>query len=343
MKILKELMSGFDTTEYNVKNIRDCVNNEKVSIKGKIKIEEKSTKNGAPYFTLTISDSTGKITSAAWNNSQLFKFLTLDDSDSFVQIYGEVIIGKYTNMNVDNIIFIENDESETENSLDLSTLKTEFTKRINMISNEQLKKVVNYALKDFKNLENIPFTEKTAYNYKGGLMHQIIDSCDMVSSIVDCINCGFYKDSTLLNEDLLLAGAILGNLGKAITLEFKDNNIVKTFKGQLDEDSIYSREIATNAVNKVLKELKKENNTKYDDFEKLLIELLHMIASIKENTSWGTLTTPKSKHAMILAHINNLTYTKGLFENLEKSKFPGNDFVKPYENSRNYYVGNIIE
>ena len=346
MDILKELESlDFDTSIYTEKAVKNCNHNEKVALTGTLKVSSSKTKTGNPYFILTITDSTGSISCPAWNSSPLFNFIKEEDNGKKVKVYGIASIGKYNNIDIKQIQFIEETEEELNEGvptdITIPNLRKELNDRVSSIISDFLRNVVTEALSIVDDdLENTPFTEKTAYNYRGGLIHEIIDSCNLVNAVVDSINCGFYAESTILNEDLLITGAILGNLGKTRTLTLENNIPVKTFEGQLDEDSIYSREIASIAIRKVMETLPDEEKDVYDKLSK---ELLHMIASIKGNSNFGALTTPRSKHAMILHQINDLVYTKGLFENLEKANENKEEFVKAYDNGKNYYLGSVEE
>ena len=45
---------------------------------------------------------------------------------------------------------------------------------------------------------------------------------------------------------------------------------------------------------------------------------------------------------MILSNINNMVYTKGLFESIEKNTTSGT-FTKAYEAGKQYYIGDKLE
>lgn len=344
MDIIKELEGlNFDESIYTEKTIKDCVHNEKVALDGTLSLVEKKTKNGAPYFLATITDKTGSINCAVWDNTPLYKLLSIADNGNHVKVYGIASIGKYKNIDIKQMQFVEYEEEEIveeESATSIPNLKKALEIRVDKITNEYLKAIANEAINIVGDtLEVAPFTEKTAYNYKGGLLHEVIDACDMASAIVDSINCGFDNNSTILNEDILLVGCILANLGKTRTLTITNGIPTKTFDGMLEEDAIFSREIAYLATSRVMETIPIEEKDAYDNIFK---EILHMVASVKGNKTFGALSVPRSKHALILSEINNIVYTKGLFENLEKE--PSMDgFSKAYDNGKNYFLGNIEE
>lgn len=348
MDILKELEGlNFDASLYTEKSIKDCTHGERVALYGTLKLTQKKTANGAPYYVLNITDSTGSINCMAWNETTLFKFLSMSDNGKLVKVYGNIDIGKYRNIDIKQLQFVEETEEDIlakeeliPKAITINNLRKELNDSVERIISPFLKDIVTEALALVdENLDNTPFSEKTAYNYKGGLIHQIIDFCDMVNKVTESINCGFSPTSTILNEDLLLTGAILANLGKTKTLTIENNMPVKTFEGMLDEDSVFSREIAYEAIKKAFEKLPEEEKESY---EKITKELLHMISSVKGTATFGASSTPRSKHALMLSKINDIVYTKGLFENLEKSE-TGEEFVKAYDNGKNYYLGSANE
>ena len=342
MDIIKELESlNFDASIYTEKNIKDCTHNEKVCLTGTLKLTESKTKQGSPYFVLTIIDKTGTINCPAWNNTPLYKFLEISDNGKLVRVYGEASINKYKNIDIKQIQFIEEPEEEKEEVVSISNLKTALNERISRITNEYMRAIPEKAIEIVGDkIETTPFSEKTAYNYEGGLLQSIIDACDLATAMVDTFNCGFNKNSTILNEDLLLVGTILANLGKTKTLTFENGIPVKTFEGSLDEDAIFSREIAFKAVTEVLETIPLEEKDVYD---KVFKEILHMVASAKGNKAYGALSTPRSKHAIMLSEINNIIYTKGLFENLETSNDKTEEFSRAYDNGKSYFLGTCEE
>lgn len=338
------------TASYKKKKIQDVENGNLVELTGRIKITENKTKEGEPYYVLCLGDNTGLVTSIINKGNKLYSAIKKSfplAGDAIVR--GEISKNKtYTNIKASYVSLIELEKSDSPYTADIPTvsnLEIELENRINGISNPILKNIVNKAISANKDaLKITPFSEKTAYAYEGGLLHFMVDMCDMTQSVSSCINCGFWGASTILNEDIMLAGAILGNIGKTKTLEIaNDGSIRKTPLGIMEEDSVISREIVKDAINETINEMvTKGKSFDKDALDKLSMELLHIISSLKGNTSWGALTTPRSKNAIMLSNINNMIYTKGLFENLEKTN-EENSFVKAYDNGKIYYIDEILE
>jgi len=321
--------------EYKVSNLKV---GEKATLIGKLDIAHGKTSTDKPYLMAKITDSTGTITAKIWDNKPLYTELTDKDTGKLVEV--QVVVsetGKYKNYEIDNISFIADSEkmkAVTPTELELKDL---LRNQIHKIMNTFLKDVVCAVLANpriVKNLFTCPATEKTAYSYRGGLAHLIIDTVELAEQTAVTLNGNFWSNSLEVQRDLLIAGAILCNVGRVVTLSINDEGTIdKTIEGQLENDSLYSREITGREVDNVLAKTK-DGKFIHEKDEALIAELLHMISS-----SRSVLTVPRSKHAMILSNINNIIYTKGLFEGLEKENILNEKFSRAYDNSRIYYLG----
>ena len=359
MKILRSTNETLDKSLYEKCNIAEVNHGNKVCLTGILLVQTRTTKSGYPYFLITVKDNTGAVSQPVWNSLDLYKSLSLKDNESFVEVYGTISTsGAYKNLSADGICFVEKEQEDLDEEAvksgfpTIEDLKNELNVRVGKISNSFLKQVVLTAIKNHtESISESPFSEKTAYCYKGGLLHQMIDICDITSSVVESINCSFWSDSLILDEDLMLTGALLCNLGKIKTLKMNENGMVeKTLLGQFEGDSIYSREITSNAIDSVIesikeneKELSEDKKTNLDTLNLVSVELLHLISSSKNSVSFGAVSTPRSKHAAILSSINNIAFSKGMFEFLEKNTPKEELFSKPYDNGKNYYIGKSLE
>ena len=341
MNVIETIFSSGTKEVFEEKKISEINDKEKVCITGRLSVSER-THSGHKYFLLMIKDKTGLVTSAVWNTSPLYSLINESYDGQFVQAKGySKRNDSYLNMDLAELSIVEQEESSTPT---IEVLKNEFEKRKESIVNPVLKKIIENAIEsNSENIYNAPFSEKTAYAYKGGLLHFTVDMCDMVSKVSECINCGFWNESTIINEEMLLTGAILANLGKSKTLKIADNGVIeKTPLGIMEEDSVISRDIAKAAIDKTFNEIDFKDDTEKEEFSRISMELLHMVSSVKNNPSWGALSSPRSKNALILSNINNIVYSKGLFENMEKDN-PSQSFVKAYDNGKTYYIDEKLE
>jgi hypothetical protein len=63
-----------------------------------------------------------------------------------------------------------------------------------------------------------------------------------------------------------------------------------------------------------------------------------MLVTSKNKLESSSLVLPRSKHALLLSDIVSIVFTKGLFDNLEKTT--NEKFTRAYDNGRTYALYN---
>ena len=113
------------------------------------------------------------------------------------------------------------------------------------IQDAALKKVL-FAMCNYKNKELLnklfeaPVTERSAYSFKAGVLAHIVRlcrACDALGMVYNTwdFNLGGFNET--LNVDLLKTVAMLHELGKAEKFYFENNQIKKSFSGELLNES----------------------------------------------------------------------------------------------------------
>ena len=183
-----------------------------------------------------------------------------------------------------------------------------------------------------------PATEHSAYNEKQGIIKMTADTVNLANTIASAFNNNFSEGSPKVNIDLIKAGAILCNVGRAYMLEFDEGgNIVKTESNFIDNDTLITRDLVNAELRSMAAIVDESGKPVYDTSSDVIKELMHMIISSKSKLEYNPTITPRTKHAMILADVVSMVFTKGLFENLEKTN-EGEKFVKAYDGGRSYVL-----
>lgn len=346
-KFLKTFNSEINRDEYTKVKLSEIAEGKKVTLVGKISKNKLTTSKGDPYIIAKLTTSQGSIVQFVWSNLPLFRFLDTEiEEGNYVGVQCEIEKNKADlNMNIQNISVL--DVSNNKAIPSEETLKKELKSRIAKISNQFLRSLIIEVLKHPVVQENMfiaPATEKTSYNYRGGVAHLIIDTMDLAEKTSFALNDNFNQYSLIVDIELLTATAFLCNIGRLFTLKFDNDLIVKTDEGQLENDSIYARDIVSKKIDELLEAKNEEGKPVFNIDKSYINEILHMVSSAKGRPEFGALAIPRSKHAMILNNINNIVYTKGLFENLEReSEVTEEKYIRAYDNSRVYYVNKIEE
>lgn len=331
----------FDKDLYKDTKLKELKIGDKATLVGKAFIKKLTNKNDQPYILLKLSSEGFEVSQFIWNNLPIFDYVdNYIEDGAFVEIQA-IIEGNQEKLSMDikNISILTSSRYvPTEEEL-----KKELRERIENINTPFLKSLIVDILNHSTVKENMfisPATEKTAYNYRGGVAHLIIDTMDLARNTAVGLNEGFGKQSSLLDVDLLVATAFLCNIGRLFTLRMNSDLIVKTDEGQLENDAIYARDILSKAIDNVLNKRDEDGVNIFNIKKEYLNELLHIVSSAKGRPEFGSLTTPRSKHALILSNINTIVYTKGLFDNLEsENKLTKENYIRSYENGKVYFIG----
>lgn len=297
------------------------------TVRCQLLITEDITTKGDNYLKLEFSDRT-KIYINVWNNNSRYS--------------------EYRNMGINKIHFVEakleyrglNSTGYDEYNLyditkvampslvdcvDIQGLISELRVICAGIKNDSLRELV-FAMCRYKNKEVLnklfecPVTEKSAYSFKGGTLAHIVRTCKLCDAVAGVYNVWNFNDGGFnerVNVDLLKTIAIFHDLGKAEKYFFENDQIKKTFKGEMLSDSEISIGLLHNIINSMQKPPLPD--------EVIIIE--HAIAASKGRTDMGAILDPRTKEAELFASIERIECTMGNFEYMKRVNI-GDDFQK---------------
>ena len=282
----------------NLKSARD--------IESYFAVSEKSLKlatSGDKYIAFKLSDRTGMITVTCGFGDRIDEINDAISVGQIVKVKGIVqeYKGKYN-------ILINLSEGgnvepcpETEYELsdftrvskkDRDTLMKEILETISDLKNPYLKKILNAFFGDASFKEEFyecPSAQKIHHSYIGGLLEHTAGVLTICKSV-----CKVYPE---LDRDLLLAGAILHDIGKLKSYKYDQLTI------ELTEDVkvLGHLVLSENMIRDKIKELG-------DIPEDLRIRLLHVVLSHhgKTEKGWGSPVSPQIPEAFALHHADNL-------------------------------------
>ena len=188
------------------------------------------TKNGDPFLSITLSDRTGDVEARVWERAEEFTSLFKEGNVIYVEGQGNLYRNRVqltlTSLKAgdgggDPSIFLEKTEKNVKKMMEFLRSTVDATR------NSHLKALINNFLADhhFVSLfKTAPAAKNFHHNYIGGLLEHTVAVCRMAGAVAD-----HYPE---LDRDLLMAGAILHDIGK--TREFKfDTHIDYSDEGRL--------------------------------------------------------------------------------------------------------------
>ena len=313
------------------------INNGLNIISCQLIITEEISQKGENYLKLEFSD-TSKIFVNIFNSNEHYNEYRNLGLNKFLYVSIQIEF-KGTNSNgfdeynLYSIDVIE--QPSLVDCVDIPNLINELRKICAGIKDTNLRELI-FAMWKYKNKELLnklfecPVTEKSAYSFKGGTLAHIVRTCKLCDAIGEVYNSWNYNlngYNERINIDFLKTIAIFHDLGKAEKYYFENNQINKTFKGELLSES----ELSINLFRDII------STFKIQLLEEQIILIEHAIAAAKGNIELGAILNPKTKEAELFAQIERIECTMGNFEHLQRTNI-GNDFQKLF--NKTYYTGN---
>jgi len=237
----------------------------------------KNFKDGSGQFVnMILSDKTGDIDAVCFNNVNA----DLQAGDVvYIRGVTQIYSGKLQ-IKVDEISKTEKDATQYqqvppnyEDNLD------KFNGVLNSMQDSRFASVVNsvFSGETLQLFQVFPAAVNNHHAYYGGLMEHTLGVVNLVKTM---------KDFYMVDGDLLLAGAMLHDIGKI----YEYNNIGKTFSGDLLGHIYFGAELVSNVSGDL-------NKTDAD-------LLLHLILSHHGKGEWGSPVEPATPEAEMLHYVD---------------------------------------
>lgn len=259
-------------------------------------------KNGRPYLSMLLADTSGAIDARIWDNVD--KISKEFENGDFVQVKGAIQV--YQNRKQ---LIVHNILKAEPGSYDISELVKsaarpseemydELISIVKEIKNEHIRTLVLKVLQepDIKAKILICPAAKTIHHaYVGGLLEHILSICGMMKFVA-----GHYP---VLDRDLLVFGAIFHDLGKIWELEVQ-GGIRYTDEGRLVGHLVLSSELIEKEASQILGFPAELKNV-----------LKHIVLSHHGRLEYGSPKRPKLLEAFVVAAIDDFDSKMNTLEN----------------------------
>ncbi|MCK4401594.1 HD domain-containing protein, partial [bacterium] len=268
------------------------------------------TKNNKSYLTFELVDKSGEIVGRIWDNAEEMSKLFKDND--FVRVIG--MVERFQNvlqMNVKQIQRlgqnkIDIDEFLPKTNKDIDIMFNQIISIIDSIKNKWLKNLLRavFEVEEYRELfKRAPASVKMHNYYIGGLLEHTLSVASMCMEIDK-----YYKN---INKDLLLAGAILHDIGKIYEYEYS-RAFDYTDRGRLIGHIV----IGTQMVKTKIAEI-----PEFPAELEMLLE--HILLSHHGQYEWGSPKKPKVLEAVILHYLDDMdAKISGFQDMVEKSQEP---------------------
>lgn len=284
-------------------------------------------KDGNNYLNVTLADKTGNIKGVIWDNVD--QIIADISSGDFVHAYGNVneykgmpqlVIRKMAPCPAD---VVDPAEFLPATGRNIDGMFERLLKLSATLENTYLKALLNAFWNDpefVRQFKTAPAAKKMHHAYIGGLLEHTLSMASLADKVA-----AHYSG---VNRDLLIAGAILHDIGKTKELEYQ-NKIDYSDQGRLLSHIIIGIEMV------------EEKLARIEDFprdQKLVLK--HMIISHHGSREFGSPEPPKTIEAVLLNYIDEMDSKVTGIRDFIASEDPNEDFTSFHRVlERHFYVG----
>jgi len=271
--------------------------------------------SGEPYLSLVVGDRSGEIDAKMWDNvAEVAETFSRDD---FVRVKGEAIL--YNNrlqLRLHRLTRVADNEVDLADFLPVSKrdpdeMFAEMMAAVRLMKNEWLRRLLEAVLGDAEiaaAYKRAPAAKGIHHAWLGGL----------VEHVVSLIKLARFASAhyPFIDEDLLLTGVILHDIGKISELKY-DRSFSYTSEGQL----LGHIQLGLRIVGEKLAGI--------PDFPPKLRSLVeHMILSHHGQLEFGSPKVPVFAEALLLHHLDNLdSKMETLRAALERERNSGSEWT----------------
>ena len=259
------------------------------------------------FLTLTLTDRTGEILARVWDDAPAVAAAI--EREQAVKVLGEVeeYMGRWQVI-AEKIRPAETDEYDladmfpaTERDVDemLATVRAAAEE----IENPHLRALVVCFFEDEEfvaRFSRAPAARRVHHAYLGGLLEHTVEVAALCRALLEV-----YPQ---IHRDLLLAGALLHDVGKVAEFEY-ETDIDYSDEGRLLGHIVMSDRMVSDAI-----------ATLPDFPDDLALRLRHMILSHHGRYEWGSPRRPKTLEAVALHHVENLDAQVNRFHRILASR-----------------------
>jgi 3'-5' exoribonuclease len=270
------------------------------------------TRAGKPYIQLSLMDKSGEISGPVWDRAEeLFPYCAPGSFlrvQSVVQLYREQL-----QLKIDTLQPVSSEEVDLADFVpscpkDRGDLARRMQKLVASIENPFLCKLLNRFLKKepmWQRFQDSPAAKGIHHAYLGGLLEHSLSVAELSDKLV-----AHYPG---VDRSLLIAGALLHDLGKVAELQMNLALIEYTPRGRLKGHLVIGSEMVAAEAGRI------------KDFPvELLEQLQHLILSHHGRHEFGSPTVPMTIEAFLLSFLDDLDAKMNLMEQLRvKMTEPG--------------------
>lgn len=280
------------------------------------------TKAGKPYLALGLMDKTGEIEARLWENA--LQYETQAEEGAFVLVQAvakpfrdQLQLGVSSLQQVQEIA-VHLGDFLPASARPLAEMAGELAAVIEGIADAAIQALLReiFQGETLARFQRAPAAKKMHHAYIGGLIEHSLSIVAMAEKTA--------SHYSLLNRDMLIAGALLHDIAKIEEFDFSRPPFGYTDRGRLVGHLVLGVEMVRKAAEKVAA----LTNDQVD-------QLMHIILSHHGQFAFGSPVLPMTPEAILLHHLDDMdakmNYMEGLREKMIGSGWQWTDYQRPLE------------
>lgn len=284
------------------------------------------TRAGKPYLVLTVMDKSGELSGPVWDNAEHVQQQC--QPGEFIRLQG--LVQSYRDklqLKVDQVTPVARDQVEPGDFLpatihDRTAMAAELQTIISTVTDPFLRRLLNRFFKKgeiWERFQQAPAAKSIHHAYVGGLLEHALSMVRVADMLA-----AHYQG---VDRSLLIAGALLHDIGKIDEL-YMDNGLIDyTASGRLKGHLVIGSEMVARAAAQIA------------DFPgDLLAQLQHLILSHHGRHEYGSPTVPMTVEAFLLNYIDELDSKMNVLEQLRRKMNTSEMSWSEYQRSLERYL-----
>jgi 3'-5' exoribonuclease len=284
------------------------------------------TRAGKPYLSLVVADRSGEIGGPAWDNAEALEKICIPGT--VVRVCGSVQTYRdKLQLRVDRVAGADQADVQMElylaaSSRNPASMESELDQRLSEIANPFLSKLLYRIFHQTEvgaRFQIAPAAKGIHHAYRGGLLEHSLSMARAASLLAD-----HYR---IVDKDLIIAGALLHDIGKTVELQNEVGVIDYTDIGRLKGHVVIGSEFIAGIASEI------------EDFpQELLVNLQHLVLSHHGRQEFGSPVVPMTSEALLLSFIDDMDAKMSLIDQLSSKLKTDKPAWSDYQRSLERYI-----
>lgn len=297
--------------------------------------ERATTREGKPYYRVTFRDSARSAVAMVWSDSPWFEGCDGNwKVGACYKLRCRFVESSYgPQLELERIRLVE--ESDRKDGFEEAALvkatrfnvESMFAELLNIattrIDAEPLRRLVVQILEEHAEaIKRAPAAQRNHHAYAGGFLEHVLSVTRNAVFLADKYAADYANIEPPLSKSLVIAGAILHDIGKLLELEFRLEGARRTPEGELIGHILLGRDMV------------REKGKQVPDLDReTLLRLEHIIVSHQNLPEWGSPISPHTPEALLVYFADDVDAKFHMLAASLESGEPSDEEFTPRDNA----------